>query len=543
MQILPLNFICEIDIINGFFSFGIKLLVNSYKNIRLCVIMYLYLFVMDMNLAYKFVDWMLHLEWSKVLDAHSYKIMAMSQTFVYSLIETISDLKYDIKLDKDDSYLYFKIIAVSIDNTILCESNEIEVSYSELEKFWISMLDWYNWTTLSFRGKEVYDVYKVYSKGSLIAETEDPILELLYRINKKELDDIFVEWYIKDENGGYILRWVSAKISRIPKRDKSKYKISVVIPVYNAQLFLSRTMDSILSSSMSDIEVILVDDGSKDNSLNICKWYAKEYPCVSVIHQKNQWVSVARNAWMKVAKGDYLWFVDSDDIIHPFMYENLYNACKITKTDIAISRVIIHNGIKDKELCLGMPGKTEDLIVYNYDELIDNIHNKDNMYFVAVWNKIVKTEIAKKVEFPVNYPNSIILYEDSAYTPTLYSYIDKFTLCKDAYYIWDKRQRKTIGTLSTRHKSEDVDNVWKAFIYAYAYPMYNRSQKHWELCDYACFKRLIESYDKFEESSSLYPYRNEKMIDLVKKNKLENNKLIMGDKHLRDVVNKLITLS
>ncbi|MBO7094682.1 hypothetical protein J6V86_00320 [bacterium] len=157
------------------------------------------------------------------------------------------------------------------------------------------------------------------------------------------------------------------------------------------------------------------------------------------------------------------------------MYENLYNACKVTKTDIAISTVIIRNDIKNTEPCLSMPEKNEDYIVYTYDEVIQNMHSKNNMYFVAVWNKIVKAEIIKQVSFPVKYPNSIVLYEDSAYTPTLYSYIDKFTLCKDAIYIWDKRQRKTIGTLSTRHKSEDTDNVWKAFIYAYSYPIYNRN--------------------------------------------------------------------
>ena len=63
--------------------------------------------------------------------------------------------------------------------------------------------------------------------------------------------------------------------------------VSVVIPVYNTELFLPRTVDSILSSSMPDIEIILVNDGSKDDSLKICKWYAKNFPCVSVISQEN----------------------------------------------------------------------------------------------------------------------------------------------------------------------------------------------------------------------------------------------------------------
>lgn len=494
-----------------------------------------------MKLTYKYIDWKLYLEWSKVSDAHHYRIMAMTQTFAYSVVETTKKLKYDMDVDKDNTYISFKIIAEDKDNCTLCESNEVNVLYLELENFWIGVLYGYHGTTLTFRTKGVYDLYKVYNKGNLIAETEDPIIELPYKLKNDELKWILVECYSKDDNW-YVLRWVSTKFSRIPSRDKSKYKISVVIPVYNAQFFLPRTLDSILSSSMSDIEVILVDDGSKDDSLKICKWYAKNFPCVSAIHQSNLWVSAARNTWIKSVKGDYVAFVDSDDIIHPFMYENLYNACKITKTDIAISTVFIHNDIKSTEPCLSMPGKDEKYIVYTYDEVINNMHAKDNMYFVAVWNKIVKTDIIKKVSFPVDYPNNIILYEDCAYTPTLYSYIDKFVLCKEAYYIWDKRQRKTIGTLSTRHSSENTDNVWKAFIYAYSYPMYNRNEKHWELCDYASFKRLVESYDKFDEKSSLYWYWNARMIEVIKNNKLENNKYIMDNQHLRDVVNKLMSL-
>lgn len=491
-----------------------------------------------MQLNYRINDWILHLLWDKHSDVHHYRIMAMSQTFAYYTIDTTIALSYDIPIDKRNSYIKVKIIGESPNNNKLIESNEVDISYSEIEKFKITVLNGFRGTTLAFRSKWVYDLYKVYNRNWLIATTEDPILELLHKITKNEIDEIMVEWYIKKDDD-YVLWWVSEGVAKLPDRKKTDYKISVIIPVYNAELFLPRTIDSILSSSMTDIEIVLVDDGSKDDSLNVCQWYAKNFSCVSVIHQTNQWVSVARNTWIKAVSGDYIAFVDSDDIIHPFMYENLYNACKVTKTDIAISTVIIRNDINNTEPCLSMPEKNENYIVYTYDEVIQNMHSKNNMYFVAVWNKIVKAEIIKQVSFPVKYPNSIVLYEDSAYTPTLYSYIDKFTLCKDAIYIWDKRQRKTIGTLSTRHKSEDTDNVWKAFIYAYSYPIYNRNWKNWELCDYASFKRLIESYDKFKDPSPIQTYWNEQLTELINKQKLYENNLIMKEDHLRDIVNKL----
>ena len=147
---------------------------------------------------------------------------------------------------------------------------------------------------------------------------------------------------------------------------------------------------------------------------------------------------------MSIVKSEYLAFVDSDDIVHPFMYEKLYNACKLEKVDIAIATTIIRNSFGNKKLCLDMPNKKEDIVVYNYDEVMKNRHKKDNMYYVAVWNKIVKTKIAKKVIFPMDWPTNVVLYEDCAYTASLYSYIDKFVLCKDAYYVYDKRKQNTV---------------------------------------------------------------------------------------------------
>ena len=491
-----------------------------------------------MQLTYSIVSWLIHLSWSDFTNAHHYRIMAMSQTFVYCSIWTTQNLYYDVDKDISGSYIRFKVVAESLENGILGESNEINISYSDIEKFDVTALDGYNGTTLVFRSRWVYDLYRVYNKGILVAETEDPLLELSYNIAKNELSEFDVEWYMIYENK-YTLWGISRGIVKIPERKKTNYKISVVIPVYNAQVFLPRTMDSILSSSMSDIEIILVDDGSTDDSLSICKWYAKNFKCVSIIQQSNQRVAKARNNGMRAAKGEYIAFVDNDDIVHPFMYENLYNACKLENVDIAIATTVIRKDINDKEFYLRMPKKKESVVVYTYEDMMKNIHNSNNMYFVAVWNKIVKREVALQVQFPDDYPKNIVSYEDSAYTPTLYSYIDKFVLCKDSYYIWDKRKQKTIGTASTMHKRESADDIWKSFIYAYSYPIYNRCEKHWRLSDFINFKRLIESYDKFKTPSPMLNYWDEKLKELINTQKLYDNDLIMWDNHLKDIVDRL----
>jgi hypothetical protein len=89
------------------------------------------------------------------------------------------------------------------------------------------------------------------------------------------------------------------------------------------------------------------------------------------------------------------------------------------------------------------------------------------------------------------------------------------------------------------HKSESADDIRKSFIYAYSYPIYNSWKKHKELCNYTCFSRLIESYDKFTEASPLFNYWNEKLKELIKSEKLNKNKYIMSNNHLKDVINKL----
>ena len=94
-------------------------------------------------------------------------------------------------------------------------------------------------------------------------------------------------------------------------------KFSVVMPVYNVEKYLRNSIQSILNQTISDYELILVDDGSPDNCPKICDEYAVQYPQVRVVHQKNAGLSSARNAGFAIAKGEFVYFPDSDDIIHP----------------------------------------------------------------------------------------------------------------------------------------------------------------------------------------------------------------------------------
>ena len=117
-------------------------------------------------------------------------------------------------------------------------------------------------------------------------------------------------------------------------------KISVIVPVYKAEEYLESCIDSILSQTFSDLEIILVDDGSPDNSGVICDEYAARESCISVIHQTNQGQAAARNHALTQARGQWICFVDSDDLIHPQMLELLYQAVMESGAGISMCQML-----------------------------------------------------------------------------------------------------------------------------------------------------------------------------------------------------------
>lgn len=116
-------------------------------------------------------------------------------------------------------------------------------------------------------------------------------------------------------------------------------EISVIVPVYNTEKYLDRCIRSIINQTFSDFELILVDDGSKDNSGFVCDEWEKKDSRIKVIHQKNAGAGAARNAGLRVAKGEYIGFVDSDDWIEPQMYEVMYNAIEKYFADVGMCNI------------------------------------------------------------------------------------------------------------------------------------------------------------------------------------------------------------
>ncbi|MBQ7976629.1 MAG: glycosyltransferase family 2 protein [Clostridia bacterium] len=124
----------------------------------------------------------------------------------------------------------------------------------------------------------------------------------------------------------------------------TKPSLSIVVPVYNTEKYLRRCMDSIMNQTLKDIEIIIVDDGSKEGCAVLCDEISKTDSRIKVVHKENGGLGFARNSGIEEATGEYIGFVDSDDYIEPIMCETLYNAAKKYNADLAISGICFVGG-------------------------------------------------------------------------------------------------------------------------------------------------------------------------------------------------------
>ena len=181
-------------------------------------------------------------------------------------------------------------------------------------------------------------------------------------------------------------------------------KISVIVPVYNVEKYLHECIDSILAQTFTDFELILVNDGSRDNSGAICDEYANKDKRITIIHQKNQGQAAARNNGVKIARGEWIHFVDSDDLIHPQMLELLYGAVD-ENTQISMCNVYRGDNLPDYFFAPKSSCSFKKHAI-NEDELI-SMYNDKYQYWIAC-AKLIKKEIIEKFSF-----TSGRIYEDN----------------------------------------------------------------------------------------------------------------------------------
>lgn len=172
--------------------------------------------------------------------------------------------------------------------------------------------------------------------------------------------------------------------------------ISVIVPVYNVEHYLNRCVDSILAQTYSDLEILLVDDGSTDNSGAICDAYARQDARVQVIHKKNAGQAAARNDAIDIARGSYLGFVDSDDFIDCRMFEILYQ--DLTEHDAQISIVTFQEFTEEKEVTVSR--NLMSIECQAGEKILQKLLLEEKIGDFS-WNKLYRRELFKEIRYPV----------------------------------------------------------------------------------------------------------------------------------------------
>ncbi|MCR8635389.1 glycosyltransferase [Paenibacillus radicis (ex Xue et al. 2023)] len=196
------------------------------------------------------------------------------------------------------------------------------------------------------------------------------------------------------------------------------YKVSVIIPVYNADAYISECIESLLNQTLQECEFIFINDGSTDNSRQIIESYMNSSTRIKLINQANQGVSIARNRGLQIAAGEYTGFVDADDYIKPDMYETLYNAAKQGDCDVVISNFegeLDGHRVSYKYL---FPDNVVLPRAYIEEEMLPYFIKTDNLNTAC--NKIYRQQIIK--EHNLSFPEKVALGEDGMFNMLFFSY-------------------------------------------------------------------------------------------------------------------------
>ena len=233
--------------------------------------------------------------------------------------------------------------------------------------------------------------------------------------------------------------------------------ISVIIPVYNVEQYVESCLNSVINQSYTNLEIILVDDGSTDRSGEICEQYALKDSRIKVIHEENAGLGESRNRGLRIASGDYICFVDSDDWIEEDYCKELVQAAERTNSDIAICgyNECFKDGKKPKvkyDGCFTTTGK--EILHYTMTA------NSKYWFNISVWNKLYKREIISELWFKSRVYEDIMYNAESMYRANKIAYVNKclynYRINREGSIISKGFQRNTIE-FEMKFKEERVD--------------------------------------------------------------------------------------
>ena len=232
------------------------------------------------------------------------------------------------------------------------------------------------------------------------------------------------------------------------------FKVSVIIPVYNTEKYLDDCLKSVVNQTLKEIEIILVNDGSTDSSLEIMERYKKDYPDrIQLISKENGGQATARNMAIPMCRGEYIGFVDSDDYIEPTMYERMYEKAIGISADY-VECDYVNVKINDK-------GEQERIA--DYGSRVREYSSKKDMFIdpmLAPWNKMYRRELLQ--QGTVIFPEGLI-YEDTAFCLKAISLVDTYVYVPEKFVVHFYRGGSTMN-INKSYKVADIFKVLKDVI-------------------------------------------------------------------------------
>ena len=303
-------------------------------------------------------------------------------------------------------------------------------------------------------------------------------------------------------------------------------KVSVVIPVYNVEKYIKQCLESIINQTLKEIEIIIVNDGTKDNSMKIAAEYVSDKR-IKIINKENGGISSARNAGMEIAQGEYIYFIDSDDFVEKEVLSTLYENSENGKMDIVFSNFSYYNDRTKKE--------KKAKFIFPFKENI----NKGYYYLyngeeINVWNRLYKKEFLEKYNF--KFIEGII-YEDQDFGFRTIMLAEKIKYVENYGYKYRTDREGSIMSSQKKEKSiESVQTLKKEMREFFSTISLNEFQKirvYFKLLSLDFWEKELKDDNDFKNEILNLEKEIEKIYQNNKFNKIEKKIVIQ---YIRDIL-------
>lgn len=365
-----------------------------------------------------------HIEVDKLIDNK----LSISKTLITRVNNTINkeytfnDIKNSFFKDDHESKIVRNIFTDEINKLIVSEIKDNKKDYI-IEHFTLNQFEVFKECDI-----KVKLIASKKEREERIKKRKDMSLELYRSIDKRVLEDN--EYYDSIFN----------------IKDYQKELISIIIPIYNSEEYIEKTILSVINQTYQNLEIILVNDGSTDNTLNIISKYKD--PRIRLITTTHKNVSHARNIGLKYAKGEYISFIDSDDLINKDYISCLYDSIKISNSDFSNSEIIVKKDNKEDYIS---NKKNNITIINNPKEAYLKVETK-----FSVWGKLFKKDLIKDLKF-----QEISCFEDFKYMWEVSKKAKKTIIVPSAIYKYIKRNKSLTEKKYDDSNKELINHAYK----------------------------------------------------------------------------------